>query len=528
MGESLGYSYHTPRASFIFKIRQIVSHINDVFSKFSKYIAPAVHHDRCERSVQMRLYNMHKREFVMVFIILFAALGLAIFVGLAGPPITSTVEQRITEVMPDLNQSQLATGPFVLKSPSLSTYSQQLWVIAKIIMNHNEEFFKREFLLNISLEGLAKDMKKTEVLKKNQAHSRNRTLSCDHDACSEFNILHLGYLEYTHFILTLNFQGLENIHQRAPIKDIIFYFKTYNPSFTKLEIWVRFIFLVVSFAMMSWFAHSLREYSIYVWSIEQKWLSLLLPLLLLYNDPIFPLMFLVDSWVPAFLDTVFQATFLCALLLFWLCIYHGLRQNERSFTQFYLPKLLIVGWMWLCSIVMATIQKYNELRDPLYSTAVQTNHFHNLRCFFIAGTIYILYLVFLIITAYSELRAMPYFDVRLKFVTILMFVVLCISLTITVLRFGVGALEDNFVAQLSTTYSSSAEFMAFYGLLNIYLYTSAFVYSASYRDFIDTQVLKDNPAFSMVNDSDEDVIYGSDDETRRPLNRGGNDNEESD
>ncbi|KAB7502201.1 hypothetical protein Anas_11662 [Armadillidium nasatum] len=138
MGESLGYSYHTPRASFIFKIRQIVSHINDVFSKFSKYIAPAVHHDRCERSVQMRLYNMHKREFVMVFIILFAALGLAIFVGLAGPPITSTVEQRITEVMPDLNQSQLATGPFVLKSPSLSTYSQQLWVIAKIVMNHNE------------------------------------------------------------------------------------------------------------------------------------------------------------------------------------------------------------------------------------------------------------------------------------------------------------------------------------------------------------------------------------------------------
>lgn len=40
--------------------------------------------------------------------------------------------------------------------------------------------------------------------------------------------------------------------------------------------------------------------------------------------------------------------------------------------------------------------------------------------------------------------------------------------------------------------------------------------------------MKDNPAFSMVNDSDEDVIYGSDEDTRRPLNRGSNDNDESD
>lgn len=35
---------------------------------------------------------------------------------------------------------------------------------------------------------------------------------------------------------------------------------------------------------------------------------------------------------------------------------------------------------------------------------------------------------------------------------------------------------------------------------------------------LETTITKDNPAFSMVNDSDEDVIYGSDDDSRRPLN----------
>lgn len=74
-------------------------------------------------------------------------------------------------------------------------------------------------------------------------------------------------------------------------------------------------------------------------------------------------------------------------------------------------------------------------------------------------------------------------DMRLRFLTLLMLVVLIISLIITVMRFGVGILEDNFVAQLSTNYNSSAQFMSFYGLLNFYLYTMAYVYSPGNRPF---------------------------------------------
>lgn len=139
-------------------------------------------------------------------------------------------------------------------------------------------------------------------------------------------------------------------------------------------------------------------------------------------------------------------------------------------------------------------------------------------------------------------------DMRLKFLTLLMIFVLSISLTVTLCRFGFGVLEDNFVASLNTTYKSSAQFMCFYGLLNFYLYTMAYVYSPSGRNsvhgefeislyflmflvfsihkmisyfyFSETEpsITKDNPAFSMINDSDEEVVYGSDDESRRPLN----------
>lgn len=46
----------------------------------------------------------------------------------------------------------------------------------------------------------------------------------------------------------------------------------------------------------------------------------------LLPDPIFPLTFLVNSWIPGLFDAIFQASFLGALLLFWLCLYHGVRQ----------------------------------------------------------------------------------------------------------------------------------------------------------------------------------------------------------
>lgn len=33
----------------------------------------------------------------------------------------------------------------------------------------------------------------------------------------------------------------------------------------------------------------------------------------------------MSSWFPGMLDDLFQSAFLCALLLFWLCVYHGIR-----------------------------------------------------------------------------------------------------------------------------------------------------------------------------------------------------------
>uniref|UniRef100_A0A8C4GDB8 Transmembrane protein 181 n=1 Tax=Dicentrarchus labrax TaxID=13489 RepID=A0A8C4GDB8_DICLA len=364
-----------------------------------------------------------------------------------------------------------ATGPFNLVSPPLTTYNQQLW------------------------------------------------LTCVMQKCDEIIVLHLGYLNYTQYQVMVSFKGLENITYEIKVK---FVWKTYNPTFSQVEIWFRFVFVVLTFMVTCLFAHSLRKFSMRDWGIEQKWMSILLPLLLLYNDPFFPLSFLVNSWFPGTLDAFFQALFLCALLLFWLCVYHGIRvQGERKCLTFYLPKLIIVGLLWLSAVTLGIWQTVNELQDPTYQYKVDIVNFQGMKIFFlIVVALYILYLIFLVVRACSELKNMPYSDLRLRFLTALTFVVLVISMVILYLRFGSKALQENFVAELndSLTRNVPAEFLSFYGLLNFYLYTLAFVYSPSKNALYDSQ-LKDNPAFSMLNDSDDEVIYGSDYEDM-PLQNG--------
>ncbi|XP_015116993.1 transmembrane protein 181 [Diachasma alloeum] len=526
-GPGLGYSYHLPSGGWSLKIRNALTQFSDLFSEFNKYIAPAYHHDRCERSVPMRLYSMHKREFVMVFVAFFACFGLAVFIGLAGPPITSTTEHRAR-----LNGSDMATGPFIMKTPALSTYSQQLWVIAKFsTANTDDERYDKTFQVSVSIDGISPEEKLVSILSSESGHNRTRHLKCERQSCEELVVAHLGSLDYTHYMITVRFYGLEGFHQRYTIRDLTFYFKNYNPAFTQIEIWFRLIFLLAAFVVTCWFGHSLRKYPVTDWSIEQKWISILLPLLILYNNPLFPLIFLFNSWVPGMLDAIMQTTFLCAILMFWLCVYHGLRQNERKLATFYLPKFLVIGCLWVAALILATWLRCTELEDPTYNYVLDTSNYYGLKVFFFTvGGIYIAYLALLMLRAYSELRSMPYFDLRLRFLTLLAVIVAGVCALVTARQFGAGVLEDSFASRLSTYYRTSAQFMALYGLLNFYLYTMAYVYSPGIQQVYGqhSSITKDNPAFSMINDSDEEVIYGSDEDSRRPLTRAPRNADDSD
>uniref|UniRef100_A0A8C3FI21 Transmembrane protein 181 n=1 Tax=Chrysemys picta bellii TaxID=8478 RepID=A0A8C3FI21_CHRPI len=432
----------------------------------------------------MRLYTLSKRHFVLVFVVFFICFGLTVFIGIAGP---SVIES--TAVTAKLNN--LKMRPFKLNSKPLSTYNQQLWLTCVIQLDQpDESSFKTNVTMTVKIRGVEENGSSSFINK--QVYNRTRMLNCA-QKCAEIIVVHLGYLTYTQYEVMVGFEDLNKL--MYPIKNVNFTWKTYNPSFSQVEIWFRFVFVVLTFMVTCLFAHSLRKFSMRDWGIEQKWMSILLPLLLLYNDPFFPLSFLVNSWFPGMLDDLFQSVFLCALLLFWLCVYHGIRvQGERKCLTFYFPKFFIVGLLWLACVTLGIWQTVNELHDPTYQFRVDTGNFQGMKIFFlVVATVYILYLLFLIVRACSELRNMPYVGKHAYSHSVCL-----VSHSIVILYLP--------------------EFLSFYGLLNFYLYTLAFVYSPSKNALYESQ-LKDNPAFSMLNDSDDDVIYGSDYE-EMPLQNG--------
>lgn len=159
------------------RIRNTLSQFSDLFSEFNKYIAPAYHHDRCERSVPMRLYSMSKREFVMAILSFFVCFGLSIFIGLAGPPITTTARVTGKDLLANTTKANdrdmMATGPFVMRTPALTTYSQQLWVIGRMATdNRDDEKYDKTFQVNVALDGLTVDHKRTAILTAGSVRNR--------------------------------------------------------------------------------------------------------------------------------------------------------------------------------------------------------------------------------------------------------------------------------------------------------------------------------------------------------------------
>ena len=71
---------------------------------------------------------------------------------------------------------------------------------------------------------------------------------------------------------------------------------------------------------------------------------------------------------------------------------------------------------------------------------------------------------------------MQFIQTRLKFIVGFMGVIILLATCIVYSKFGFGILEDNFVARLYTDYASVTHFLAFYALLNLYVYLMIYAY----------------------------------------------------
>ena len=83
----------------------------------------------------MRLYTMHKGQHLLIFIMFLSLFFIALLMGMAGPSIITTYEESAAKLVRDANnasvggekvKSQIPAGPFLMVTPGLETYRQQV------------------------------------------------------------------------------------------------------------------------------------------------------------------------------------------------------------------------------------------------------------------------------------------------------------------------------------------------------------------------------------------------------------------
>lgn len=250
------------------------------------------------------------------------------------------------------------------------------------------------------------------------------------------------------------------------------------------------------------------------------------------------MMFLFGSSIPRLMEVMFKTTFYSVLMLFWLVLFHGIRQTTRTLAKFYFPKLLICGSFFVTVSYVSCWSRVARLEKPTLDEEAAFESSSIMRIFtyvFYSSLIaYAIYFTGLVLAACTELRAMPYFDLRMKLqgffvsitLTIATFVVISSMPSSVPSSLSSSSIEDenevtkiHLLQLLPWMYesSSSASFLSLYSITNLYVFFSAYFYCPSKTSINDSRVVRDDPTISMMNDSDEDIIYASD--IDQPLNQ---------
>jgi len=299
-----------------------------------------------------------------------------------------------------------------------------------------------------------------------------RRIECFHgeSECESITLIHEPYIGYTTYQFEVSLDSGDSTLESAEraLGDILFEFRYVNAGYTQFEVWWRFAFLLASFGMIVLFSHQLRTYKFSEWMIEQQYTGMLLVALVTYNNPIYPLVIVVNSWFPSFVNQLFTLSFICALLFFWLVTFDGLRKQEpgqRRFTRFYLPKIVFVGSIWLCGLIVYTWIEVHQLDDPEYA---KPQDFPGFLVFSIAFALlsfmYLIRLGTVVVLTFSNMFSLPYLSNRVKFLGIF---------TLFVVLLTVGGLIFDWLAP---DVNSAAGFLTYIALFNFYIFVLTVCY----------------------------------------------------
>eukprot|EP01080_Neovahlkampfia_damariscottae_P004132 gene4132-7442_t len=334
--------------------------------------------------------------------------------------------------------------------------------------NTSFTFQKNDLIMNVKIEGRLLGRFRTVYDRK--ATTR---LSCrkNRNVCTGF-VLRVSPIHFDSYQIKLGIEnGIELVQHSLIGSQVYFTYSYTDDVYTTLAITLRSAFIIISIIFtIIYFILLIRRQQVYYWSTEQKFLSILLILTVLFNNPIFFLEFVLNQWIFQFLNTLFAITFYCFLMLSVLVMTHSVITvpQDRGIIWFFVPKFMIVGAIWMFTVTIITIVSFTATVEDYTVGLVETTTQLFLPFFFV---ILILLLVFFSSLLYHFVRALSKITQLPKkliqkaiFFWVFTFITLAliiVDILLFVFRVNVGAAQFNIFLIAFNAYTLSISVLYF-------------------------------------------------------------------
>lgn len=360
--------------------------------------------------------------------------------------------------------------------------------------------------------------------KRLSSHEVKETMLCDNgrdEPCWGFVLVYEDTIKYPYYEVVVSLpDDDDNEKAKALVGDVAFEFSWYNVSFIEEQLMMRVSFLVVSTAVIFAFWFRMRNVELYKWTIEQRCIGFLLLTLILLNNPLYPVEYLVSGWFFPALDALFQVTHSVAHMIFWLFAFDFIRrdgtidfQGWRKPTLEWLKPIVAIGF-GIFTFAFFLWFRIAQQVDPVFGDSGSASGL--VVMFFVAallfGTITVWILVLMMLTIPVVLAKTDYLA---RFVFLAVPTALCMFSIIAAL----------FVGSFGPVRRTAPTFCYFYTLYNLYAWILAFGYWPAATGSLAreaTQPSEATPIFKTFHEGtrkadsdddfagDDDEVYGDD------------------
>ncbi|EFC46545.1 hypothetical protein NAEGRDRAFT_47789 [Naegleria gruberi] len=313
----------------------------------------------------------------------------------------------------------------------------------------------------------------------NGTYSRPLVCTSTSELCDPITLFYESHIRHPYYRIGVSFLNSRELYDNTLIDPhfVKMEFESYNAAYSNWELGWRYsiIFITAPLCIAFIIANIIRSHFVN-WATEQKWIGLLLIFLVLYNNPIFALIFTAGNWAFSFINIVFIISFVCFLMFVVLVFTDSLviPQKDRSFLWFYIPKIVLVGILFVFVITTFTYVRLQEQEDPGYNLGIV----QGLSSYQTLGIIVVLImLVYIFVLIYYLMRVIEKHRMNLLPKRNAWRSKVIWFLTITMV---IGTIVEIFLYVFSKDWNSSAQFLSYFMFYSLYVWLITILYWPSF------------------------------------------------